>query len=95
MSIEAFAHKGLEEIFRKGRSRRIGHEYLKRLTTLLDALDGATSVVDLQGAYGFHALSGDRAGTFAMKVSGNWRLTFRFENGDAGAILDVDFEDYH
>jgi proteic killer suppression protein len=50
---------------------------------------------DLRGARGFHALSGDRAGTFAMSVSGNRRLTFRFEHGDEGDVLDVDFEDYH
>jgi len=30
-----------------------------------------------------------------VSVSGNWRLTFRFEHGDEGGILDVDFEDYH
>jgi proteic killer suppression protein len=52
-------------------------------------------VGDLVGARGFHALQGPRAGTFAMAVSGNWRLTFRFEHGDTGDVLDVDFEDYH
>jgi len=49
----------------------------------------------LRGVRGFHALEGARAGTFAMSVSGNWRLTFRFEHGTTGDILDVDFEDYH
>ena len=95
MAIGSFAHRGVEEIFLRGRSKRIGHEYRKRMTLLLDALDGATCARDLEGVDGFHPLRGDRAGTYAMKVSGNWRLTFRFENGDAGAILDVDFEDYH
>ena len=47
------------------------------------------------GSAAFHALEGARAGTFAMSVSGNWRLTFRFEHGMSGDILDVDFEDYH
>jgi toxin HigB-1 len=95
MSIKAFAHKGLEDVFFSGRSKRIGHEYLKRLRLLLDAVDAATCVADLQGAHGFHALKGDRAGTYALHVSGNMRLTFRFENGDAGEITHVDFEDYH
>ena len=95
MAIKGFAHKGLEEVFCTGRSRRIGTEYHKRLTVILDAMEGATCVADLQGARGFRALAGDKAGSFAMPVSGNWRVTFRFEHGDKGNILDADFEDYH
>ncbi|MBV8133991.1 MAG: type II toxin-antitoxin system RelE/ParE family toxin [Alphaproteobacteria bacterium] len=95
MSIRTFAHKGVEEVFLTGRSRRIGVEFRERMTLVLDAIDGATGVTDLRGARGFHALQGPRAGTFAMSVSGNWRLTFRFEHGNTGDVLDVDFEDYH
>jgi len=95
MSIKTFAHKGVEELFLTGRSRRIGSEYRRRIILILDALNGATRVLDLRNARGFHALTGDRSGTFAMLVSGNWRLTFRFEQGDQGDILDVNFEDYH
>ena len=47
--------------------------------------------MDLPG-YRFHGLKGDRKGTFAVWVSGNWRITFRFEGGGA---LDVNLEDYH
>jgi proteic killer suppression protein len=65
------------------------------MSLILDAIDGATCVGDLRGARGFHPLRGDRAGSFAVSVSGNWRLTFRFERGDEGDVLDVDFEDYH
>jgi proteic killer suppression protein len=39
-----------------------------------------------------HALSGDMKGKYSIKVTGNWRLTLRFENGD---VFDVDLEDYH
>jgi proteic killer suppression protein len=95
MAIKAFAHPGLEQLFRNGRSRRIGAEFHQRLRLMLDALDGATGVADLRGARGFHELRGPRAGTFAMSVSGNQRLTFRFEHGTTGDVLDVDFEDYH
>jgi len=95
MSIKTFAHKGVEEVFRTGRSRNIGPEFHKRMSLMLDAIDGATGPNDLRGARGFHALHGDRSGTFAMSVSGNRRLTFRFEHGDTGDVLDVDFEDYH
>jgi toxin HigB-1 len=90
-----FAHRGLEEVFCTGRSRRVGAEYHRRLRIILDAMDGATCAADLRGAHGFHALAGDRTGTYAMHVSGNWRVTFRFEHGDKGNILDADFEDYH
>ena len=97
MSIKGngFINKGVEEVFLTGRSRHIGAEFHKRMGLILDAIDGATSVADLAGARGFHALQGPRAGTFAMKVSGNRRLTFRFEHGDKGDVLDVNFEDYH
>ncbi|HXC89808.1 MAG TPA: type II toxin-antitoxin system RelE/ParE family toxin [Stellaceae bacterium] len=95
MSIKTFIDKGLADLFSTGRSHRIGAEYRKRLILMLDTLDAATCVEDLRTARGFHALTGNRSGTFAMSVSGNWRLTFRFEQGDKGDVLDVDFEDYH
>jgi proteic killer suppression protein len=94
-SIKAFTNKGVEEVFSTGRSRHIGPEFHKRMSQMLDAIDGATAVRDLAGIRGFHALQGPRSGTYAMTVSGNWRLTFRFEHGDRGDVLDVDFEDYH
>lgn len=95
MAIKSFSHKGAEEVFYTGRSRRIGAEFRKRMSLILDAIDSATCVADLRGARGFHALTGDRSGTYAISVSGNWRLTFRFVHGDSGDVLDVDFEDYH
>jgi toxin HigB-1 len=95
MAIKTFTHKGVEEVFRTGRSRNIGTEFHKRMSLMLDAIDGATGARDLRGARGFHALYGDQSGTFAMSVSGNRRLTFRFEHGDEGDVLNVDFEDYH
>jgi proteic killer suppression protein len=52
-------------------------------------------VQDLAGAHGFHALTGPRAEIYALSVSGNWRLTFRFEHGTTGDVLGVNFEDYH
>ena len=97
MSIKGkgFINKGVEEVFLTGRSRHVGAEFHKRMSLILDAIDAATTVGDLVGARGFHALHGPRAGTFAMAVSGNWRLTFRFEHGGKGDVLDVDFEDFH
>jgi plasmid maintenance system killer protein len=76
-------------------SERIGAEFRQRMSLMLDAIDGAICAGDLRGARGFHALLGDRSGTFATSVSDNRRLTLRFEYGDEGDVLDVDFEDYH
>ncbi|MGH7089800.1 MAG: type II toxin-antitoxin system RelE/ParE family toxin [Stellaceae bacterium] len=85
---------GLKNFFAKATREGLAAEYRSRPILLLDALDAATCVQDLAGAKGFHALKGKRSGIFALQVSGNWRLTFRFENGTAGAILGVNFEDY-
>jgi toxin HigB-1 len=95
VAIEHIAHKGVREFFFDDRPGKIGAEYRKKMHVVLSAMDAATCVMDLENAFGFHALKGDRAGTFAMTISANWRVTFRFELGDRGDILDVDFEDYH
>jgi proteic killer suppression protein len=95
MTIKSFAHKGLEELFVLGRSKRIGPDFTKRLKGKMDYLDGVASVDDVRGLQGFHSLGGDLKGYFAISVTGNWRLIFRFEHGDKGDILDVDFLDYH
>jgi proteic killer suppression protein len=60
---------------------------------MLTRLDVATSPaeMDLPG-WRFHALAGNRRGTFSVTVSGNWRMTFRWDGVDA---TDVDLEDYH
>ena len=91
----SFTHKGVEEVFVTGKSRRIGARYLKRMRLVLDAMNAATCVADLRNAFGFHALHGDLAGFYAITVSRNWRLTFRFEHGESGDIVDIDFVDYH
>ncbi len=95
MAIKTFAHKGLEELFVAGQSKKLGADVQKRLRSRLDYLDSAVSAEDIGGVHGFHALSGDLAGHYAIKVTANWRLVFRFEHGDKGDIIDVDFVDYH
>ena len=92
MPIETIRHKGIEELFEVGTSKRIGKRQHKRIIQLLDILDAAESDVDLRGVARFHALTGNRKGAFAMDVTANWRLTFKFEDGRA---WDVDYEDYH
>ncbi|GAB4156549.1 MAG: hypothetical protein Tsb0016_27900 [Sphingomonadales bacterium] len=59
----------------------------------MDRLDAANQAADMNlPGYRFHPLKGDRRGVYAVAVSGNWRLTFRFQDDDA---WDVDLEDYH
>ena len=65
----------------------------RRILIRLNVLDRAKELRDLNlPGFDFHSLRGDRKGEFAVKVSGNYRLTFRFESGD---VLDLNLEDYH
>ena len=91
--IRTFKHKGLERFFAKGDHRGIPAQFGARLERMLDRLDASVvpGDMDLPG-YRFHPLKGERAGEFAASVSGNWRLTFRFDDEDA---VDVNLEDYH
>lgn len=91
--IKRFRHKGLERLFRKGESQGIQAQQVSRIIRILDLLDDASSPeqVNIPGLY-LHPLKGGRKGEWAMSVSGNWRITFRFEGEDA---TDVTLEDYH
>ena len=74
--------------------REVRQDLVKRIRRVLTALQAARNVATLQDLPGWrvHRLVGDRAGTWSISVSGNWRLTFRIE-GDA--IMDLNLEDYH
>ena len=91
--IKTFAHKGLERFFEKGSRRGLNVQHLPRIERILDRLDAALEAADMNlPGYEFHELKGDRKGTYAVKVSGNWRITFHFSQGNA---YDVNLEDYH
>ena len=93
MSILTFRHKGLAEIFRTGSRRKIDAAHAKRLQILLATLDSASEPRDLAApGWGLHPLKGEERGTWALTVSGNWRLTFRWRGKD---VEDVDYCDYH
>ena len=86
-------HKGLERFFSKSDYRGIPAQHAARIERLLDRLDAALKPDDMSlPGYRFHPLKGERKGTYAVSVSGNWRLTFRFAGEDA---TDIDLEDYH
>jgi len=91
--IRSFSHKGLERFFRTGSKSGIQANHAARLRLILGWLDGAKQPRDmnLPGLY-LHQLSGTRDEFWSVRVSGNWRLTFRFVAGEADI---VNYEDYH
>ncbi|MYM69616.1 Killer protein [Pseudoduganella sp. FT55W] len=91
--IVSFKHKGLHRFFAHADLRGIPAAFAPRIERMLDRLDSSHNPddMDLPG-YKFHALKGARLGIYSVHVSGNWRITFGFDNHDAVA---VNLEDYH
>ncbi|MBF0308791.1 MAG: type II toxin-antitoxin system RelE/ParE family toxin [Magnetococcales bacterium] len=91
--IQNIRHKGLSLLFQEGQSKGVKQSLVKRLRQILSLLNTAVVAEDmnLPGLH-FHSLSGELAGYYAVSVSGNWRVIFRFEEGHANS---VDLIDYH
>jgi len=80
-------------MFEKGQARLIDASLRDRDANTLAVLDAASSALDLAGPGNrLHELQGDQEGVWSVTVSGNWRITFRFTDGNAH---DVDLVDYH
>ena len=93
MAIKGFRHKGLQQFFATGSRRGIQAKHAARLQLMLGRLNVAAGPRDMNlPGLGLHELHGTREGTWAVRVSGNWRVTFRFAGKDAES---VDYEDYH
>jgi proteic killer suppression protein len=93
MAIRSFRHKGLERFFLTGSTQGVQARHVVRLRLVLGLLNAAESPRDLGlPALDLHGLKGTRHGTWAVKVSGNWRVTFGFVGKD---VHLVDYEDYH
>ena len=91
--ITTFNHKGLEGFFVKGSYKAIPAQYAARIERVLDRLDAIVVPEDMNlPGYKFHELKGKRKGVYSVSVSGNWRITFRF---DGDNVIEVDLEDYH
>lgn len=91
--IRSFKHKGLERFFSAGSKKGIQAKHADRLRVILGRLSVSITPEDMKlPGLDLHQLKGDRKGTWAVKVSGNWRITFTFVGKDADA---VDYEDYH
>jgi toxin HigB-1 len=91
--IRTFKHRGLERFFLTGSKSGIQPTHAKRIRLILGRLNASTTPSDmgLPGLY-LHELKGRQTGRWSVRVSGNWRITFKFEGPDA---IEVDYEDYH
>jgi proteic killer suppression protein len=91
--IRSFRHRGLKALYDGRTTRRVAPDHVEKLRDVLALLDRSRrpEEMDLPG-FRLHPLKGALKGHLAVSVSGNWRTTFRFEDGDA---VDVDYLDYH
>ena len=91
--IQNFKHKGLKKLFETGSTSGVQAQHTNKLRQILALLNSADTAadMDLPGLH-FHELIGQRKGTYSVRVSGNWRVTFKMREGDA---LDIHYEDYH
>ena len=88
-----FRHAGLKRLFEKGDGRRVSPELMPKVERVLARLDEASVPGDMNlPGFRLHPLKGDLAGHWAVSVSGNWRIVFRFVGRD---VTDVDLVDYH
>lgn len=91
--IKSFRHKGLQAFFERGTKAGIRPDHAPKLSRFLARLDVASGAPDMNvPGWGWHGLSDDLKGHWAVSVNGNWRMTFTFEGTDA--VL-VDYMDYH
>jgi proteic killer suppression protein len=92
--IESFAHPETERLFLTGKSRRLPPDILKRALMRLVQLHAAVEVEDLRlpPSNRLETLGGDRADQWSIRINNQWRVCFRFEDGNA---YDVEIVDYH
>ena len=91
--ISTFKHKGLEAFHKQGQTKGIQQSHVKRLRGILAFLEASVIVADMDiPGFNLHPLKGDKKNYWAVKVDGNYRVTFCFENGNA---YDADVVDYH
>jgi len=86
-------HKGLKRLYEDGDPRGISREHLQKVRDILVRLDAAGALADIDvPGFKLHPLKGELKGFRAITVRANWRVVFRFADGDA---LDVNYVDYH
>ena len=91
--IKTFKHKGLRKFFESGETKLLDPDHLKKIRLMLARLNTACDIKDMNApGYRLHEHKGEGKGTWSIDVSGNYRITFRFENSD---VYDVDYLDVH
>lgn len=92
--IRSFADKETESLFRTGKSRRFPPDILRRAMLRLNQLEHAMSVDDMRfpPANRLESLRGDKDGQWSIRVNNQWRVCFRFVNGE---VFEVEIIDYH
>jgi proteic killer suppression protein len=91
--IKSLRHRGLKRLYQKGDASKLRADQLKRIEDVLAHLDVAGKPSDMNfPGYRLHRLKGGLKDVWSISISGNWRMTFRHEDGDA---FDVDLVDYH
>lgn len=95
MLIRNVRHRGLHRLLEHDDDRELPPDLVRRLRRILTALVAAVDVGGVIGPPGWriHQLQGERAGTWSISVSGNWRLTFDVADGEV--VCNLDLEDYH
>jgi proteic killer suppression protein len=94
MKIRSVRHKGLRRYIEDDDAKGIRPDLINRVRNILAMLISAGDMDGINGPPGWriHRLTGDRAGTWSISASGNWRITFELEEGE---ISNLDLEDYH
>jgi proteic killer suppression protein len=94
MKIRSIRHRGLRRFIEDDEDRELRRDLVARIRRVITALGLADNAQSILGPPGWriHELTGDRAGIWSISVSGNWRITFRIEEGK---VVDLDLEDYH
>lgn len=91
--IQSIRHKGLKRLYQANDARGVIGEHAQKLRDILARLDAATAITDLDlPGFRLHRLKGDLYDFWAITVRANWRVIFRFHNGEA---WEVDYVDYH
>lgn len=92
--IKSFRHKGLKRLFENNEPKAVPSGQAQKILDVLAVLDTAAAPgeVGLFPGWKLHPLKGDLKGFWSVTITGNWRMIFRFEDGDA---YDLDLIDYH
>jgi len=86
-------HKGLKRLYEHRDVSKLPSKMIRKIENILSRLDAAVLVSDMNApGLGLHSLTGQLSGFWSVRVSGNWRIIFRFEDSK---VFDIDFVDYH